>query len=156
MNVCNAGQLTGPLEFLRRDLMAINIQRGRDHGIPDYNTARVHYGLSRVSDWAEINPVLNSTNPEIIERLAEVYSRNIDDVDVWPAGLLESVNAKKQPGALFQAVTKDQFRRIRDGDRYYYENKLNGSEWLTHSTCDTKLTVFLLNLEVVCAGCVRL
>lgn len=113
--------------------MAINIQRGRDHGIPDYNTARVHYGLPRVSDWAEINPVLNSTNPEIIERLAEVYNRSIDDVDVWPAGLLESVKADIQPGALFQAVTADQFRRIRDGDRYYYENKLNGSEWLTYN-----------------------
>lgn len=44
------GRVFGPLEFSRRDLMAINIQRGRDHGLPDYNTAREVYGLARTNN----------------------------------------------------------------------------------------------------------
>lgn len=44
------GNVFGPLEFSRRDLMALNIQRGRDHGVPDYNSARVAYGLHEVRD----------------------------------------------------------------------------------------------------------
>ena len=59
------GQLTGPSEFQRGDLMAINIQRGRDHGVPDYNTAREVYGFPRINDWQDINPTLYSTNPEV-------------------------------------------------------------------------------------------
>jgi dual oxidase len=34
--------------------MAINIQRGRDHGLSDYNTARRHYGLQQKSDFLDI------------------------------------------------------------------------------------------------------
>ena len=45
--------------------MAINIQRGRDHGVPDYNTAREVYGLPRITDWGDINPTLYATNPEV-------------------------------------------------------------------------------------------
>ena len=34
--------------------MALNIQRGRDHGLSDYNTARRAYGLDKKSSFIDI------------------------------------------------------------------------------------------------------
>lgn len=53
------GNVFGPLEFPRRDLMAINIQRGRDHGLPDFNSARRAFGLkpyANFNDFKQITP----------------------------------------------------------------------------------------------------
>ena len=52
--------LFGPLEFSRRDLAALNIQRGRDHGLADYNSVRESYGLRRKDTWEEINKNYNT------------------------------------------------------------------------------------------------
>ena len=52
--------LFGPLEFSRRDLAALNILRGRDHGLADYNTVREAYGLDRKNKWSDINEYYNT------------------------------------------------------------------------------------------------
>lgn len=51
-------KLFGPMDFSRRDLGALNIMRGRDNGLPDYNTVRKCFGLQKVANWSEINPAL--------------------------------------------------------------------------------------------------
>ena len=59
------GDVFGPLEFSRRDLMAVNIQRGRDHGLADYNSVREAYGLDRKETWEEVNPTVAQQDPEV-------------------------------------------------------------------------------------------
>ena len=111
----------GPLDFSRRDLAALNIMRGRDNGLPDYNTVRQYYQLPRVSNWSEINTDLYHKDRELFEKLEEVYGegRRMDNIDLYIGGMLESNNG---PGPLFRRIIKDQFQRIRDADRFWFEN----------------------------------
>jgi dual oxidase len=121
------GNVFGPLDFTRRDLMAINIQRGRDHGLPSYNDARIGYGLPAITSFEQINPYYGMSGDqgmvitENIERLREVYNNDISKCDIWACGLAEST-PDLGPGELFSEVLYDQFMRMRHGDRLWYEN----------------------------------
>ena len=130
------GKVFGPLDYTRRDLMAINMQRARDHGLPDYNTARVAYGLPAKNSFEEINPLygLDDIVTENIENLRDVYNNDISRCDIWACGLSETVpsdnpevGSDSGPGELFTEVLFDHFMRVRHADRFWYENyKLNG------------------------------
>ncbi|XP_057662401.1 dual oxidase 2-like [Diorhabda carinulata] len=113
------GNVFGPLEFPRRDLMAINIQRGRDHGLPDFNSARKAYGLRPYKSFSDFALISVDTR----NKLKKLYNNDINKIDVWIGGILET---DVGPGQLFKTIIKDQFERIRNGDRFWFENKENG------------------------------
>ena len=100
------------------DLAALNIQRGRDHGIPSYNEVRAAYGLHRLTSFDQVN-----RDPAVWNKLAAAYA-TVDDIDAWVGVLAE----RHAPGALvgptIRAVLKDQFERLRDGDRFWYQGYL--------------------------------
>ncbi len=104
------------------DLAAINMQRGRDHGLRSYNDLREAMGLPRAQDWSDI-----SSDPDIRARLAGVYATP-DQVDLWIGGLCEDHLPGSSLGPTHGAIIADQFRRLRDGDRYFYANHLTSNE----------------------------
>jgi dual oxidase len=116
-------KLFGPMEFSRRDLGALNIMRGRDNGLPDYNTVRTTFHLPRVSNWSQINPTLADERPDIFNALIEAYDGRLDNIDLYIGGMLESHDG---PGPLFRAIIKEQFTRLRNSDRFWFENEDNG------------------------------
>jgi hypothetical protein len=108
----------GPPHPFGLDLPAINMQRGRDHGLPDYNALRAAYGLLRVHNYAEINP-----DPDVIARLTAAYGpNNVNNIDPWLGGLAEAHVPGTSTGPLIRRVLVDQFTRLRDGDRFFYLN----------------------------------
>jgi peroxidase len=100
------------------DLASLNIQRGRDHGLPSYAQVRLDLGLTRpLTSFADID-----TSPEVRAKLASVYS-SVQDIDVWVGALAEN-HVSGMVGQLVFTVLKDQFERLRDGDRFWYETYL--------------------------------
>ena len=139
------------------DLAAIDIERGRDHGISSYNDLREAYGLQQATSFTEITgestetlsvgvsiddpAVLNFVslpgNEEaltdvprvetIAARLAAIYS-DVDDVDPFVGMISEPHLPGKSFGALQNAVWEAEFLALRDGDRFYYENDTDIAE----------------------------
>ena len=98
------------------DLASLNLQRGRDHGLPGYNDVRLAFGLSPAVTFADI-----TRNRTLQDRLRSVYG-TIEHVDMWIGGLAEDHHRGALVGELFYTVLVNQFERLRDGDRFFYLN----------------------------------
>jgi hypothetical protein len=104
------------------DLTALNIQRGRDHGLPSYNDARRGLGLAPKATFADI-----TSDPLMSQRIEEAYG-DVERVDVWVGGLAEDPAPGSMLGELFTLVLVDQFTALRDGDRFWYQHSLSPEE----------------------------
>ncbi|WP_428305787.1 peroxidase family protein [Lacipirellula sp.] len=104
------------------DLAAVDIQRGRDHGIVDYNELRAAYFLPSL---ANINQI--PTTPATQAAIKSLYGNNgINNIDALVGALAENHIAGTSLGPLMTEIFKDQFTRSRDGDRFFYTGDYNG------------------------------
>lgn len=101
-----------------QDLIARDVQRARDHGIPDYNTLRAALGLPRVTSFAQI-----TSNVAVRHELEQAYPGGVNTIDAFEGGLAEDHVRGSDVGPLFQAIMVNQFTRLRDGDRFFYLNE---------------------------------
>lgn len=100
------------------DLAAINIQRGRDHGIQPYVSWRIPCGLTPVREWADLNRIMG---PASTHRLRKAY-RSVEDIDLFVGGLAERPVVGGIVGPTFSCIIAQQFSNLRKGDRFWYEN----------------------------------
>lgn len=115
--------LFGPPGAGGLDLVALNIQRGRDHGLPSYNEVRRKLeGLEPKTDFPEV-----TESPELQNKLADAYG-NINDMDVYIGGLAEDPVPGSMLGELFHAIVTLQFEALRDGDRFWHQRTLSQDE----------------------------
>jgi hypothetical protein len=119
--------LFGPPGSGGLDLISLNIQRSRDHGLPAYNALRADLGLPRKDRFLtdglladNVTPNGITSDPLIASALEGLYG-TADNVDLFPGGLAEDPLADSLLGELLTTLWVDQFTRLRDGDRFYYE-----------------------------------
>ncbi|KAG7177543.1 Peroxidasin-like 6, partial [Homarus americanus] len=101
------------------DLASLNIQRGRDHALPGYIEWRRACNLSVPENFDQLRSHISSVN--IRNNLKQLYGHP-GNVDLWVGGLLEDPVEGARVGPTFLCLLVDQFRRLRDGDRFWYEN----------------------------------
>ena len=110
--------------FVGFDLLAANLQRGRDRGLADYNQLRrtlgeffPELGIAPVTSFAEI-----TSNVELQQQLQSAYG-NVDNIDLWVGLMAEDHLPGASVGRTEAAVLSLQYRWLRDGDRFWFENE---------------------------------
>ena len=110
--------IPGPGDGLPGDLAAINIQRGRDHGIPGYTQFLKLCGGPDVtgSDFDVLTDI-----PRIQRSLLESAYLTVEDVDLFSGLLSERRQQGSELGRTTTCMLSAQFKRHREGDRHWYE-----------------------------------
>jgi hypothetical protein len=114
-----------------QDLASLNIERGRDLGLGRLNETREALGLEKYTSFDQI------TGDKATVAALEKAFANVDEIDLWTGGLSEKLAPGAFIGPTFQTIIADQFERLRDGDRLWFENQGFDAPTLTmieHST----------------------
>lgn len=101
------------------DLAAINIQRGREHGIPGYNEYRAKCKMSVAKTFDDLKHEITDAN--VRAKLKKLYGHP-GNIDLFVGGILEDQVEGGKIGPLFRCILIEQFDRLRKGDRHWYEN----------------------------------
>ncbi|XP_060522222.1 chorion peroxidase-like isoform X2 [Cylas formicarius] len=105
------------IPFTGVDLVALNIQRARDHGIPPYNDYREICLFERAGSFDDLS---DTTDADAIQQLQQAY-QSVDDIDLFPGGLTEAQLPGGLVGPTFGCIIGIQFGRLRQCDRFWYE-----------------------------------
>ncbi|CAC5384050.1 PXDN [Mytilus coruscus] len=93
------------------DIVARNIQRGRDQGVSGYNTWRKFCGLEPIKLFKKF--------VNLREALMKLYN-DPDDIDLFVGAILEKDQGfDVEP--TFQCLLGFQYQRMKQGDRFLYE-----------------------------------
>ncbi|XP_067682268.1 peroxidasin-like isoform X2 [Haliotis asinina] len=102
------------------DLMSLNIQRGRDHGLPGYNDWRRWCGLPEAANFSTgLGGLVD--HPEDAASSLETLYRTPDDIDLFSGGVSERPVDGGLLGETFSCIVGSQFELLKIGDRFWYE-----------------------------------
>ncbi|XP_025194619.1 peroxidase-like [Melanaphis sacchari] len=131
--------------YTGRDLLAIDIVRGRDVGLQPYNYVRHFCGLPLANDFEDLVDLIHIKD---IMKLKELYN-SVNDIDLMVGILLEKHSLGAIVGPTAQCIIADGFYRYKAGDRFFYDvqgqpgsfnkNQLNVIQKITlgHVICAT-------------------
>lgn len=112
------------------DLAALNLFRGRDHGLPSYQSLRSQFQRppercqAALADLFGSSPLEDRLSVDNQERLRSVYGNDTYDrghVDAWIGLISEEPLETASIGPTAALIIADQFWRMRETDPHFYE-----------------------------------
>lgn len=107
------------------DLAALNMQRGRDHGLGNINQLRKVFDLPPYENFMQLTggsiDEPDSESTKLALKLMAVYGEDVQRCDLWLAGICEKRYKDSQLGETFTRSIIDQFSRLRTADKFWYE-----------------------------------
>ena len=125
MDLIVADAMRNHFDIENEDVIARNIQRARDHGIPSYSKLRESCGMTPIHGNRKPREIDQSTWNKILK----TYNRNSTDIDPFTGGLAERPSDNGLVGPLFACIIGKQFKALMTGDRFFF---------LHRSTMDNK------------------
>uniref|UniRef100_L7M0Y2 Putative peroxinectin n=1 Tax=Rhipicephalus pulchellus TaxID=72859 RepID=L7M0Y2_RHIPC len=100
------------------DLFAVDIQRGRDHGVRPYvDWVQLCQNIT-ITSFSNLSQVM----PEETAQLYEQVYENVRDIDLYSGALSETRLEGAELGATYACGVARQFRLLKYADRFYYEH----------------------------------
>lgn len=125
------------------DLIAIDIQRARDVGVASLAQMRHQLGLRAYSSFADLG-----ADARLQRSLRRLYG-SVDQVDLFIGGLAEAHAPGAVVGPTFQAIIAEQFSRLREGDRFYWQNQGFDDATVTSIGAATLSDIILRNTDTI-------
>ncbi|XP_026731939.1 peroxidase-like isoform X1 [Trichoplusia ni] len=116
------------------DVLAIDVQRGRDHGLPGYTQYRALCGLPAVSSFQQMTDVIPQ---ETVNKLSEVYEQP-GDIDLVVGLMAETPVQNSLLGPTAICLIKEQLWRTKTGDRYFYSHQEEAGKFTKRQLTELK------------------
>ncbi|XP_050717819.1 peroxidase-like isoform X2 [Eriocheir sinensis] len=125
------------------DLFAINIARGRDHGLASYVRYLSKCKIKEVTSFADLESLMPRRTADL---LSKAYA-DVQDIDLYVGGLSETPMPGAMVGPTFSCILTTQFITSKTGDRFWFEGPGAGF------TLDQLQTIRRTSLASVLCGC---
>lgn len=115
----------GKHEKIGSDLIAFNIQRGRDHGLPAYHVYLDFCFGFKACGWHDLAKFIPAAQLNVLRGLYADFR----DVDLYTGGLSEKKFPDASVGPTFACILGIQFYHLKFGDRYFYSHGLQAGSF---------------------------
>ncbi|XP_054152478.1 peroxidase-like [Oppia nitens] len=125
-----------------KDLMAIDVSRGRDHGIAPYVYYVEYCSGLKITSWDDLKQLMPKY---IISELKDVF-KDYRDIDLFIGGLAEYHMKDSTTGPTFACINAIQFYHLKFGDRYYFEHGNQSGSFSIAQLDNIRKTASMANL----------